>query len=114
MDINQAMQEIISQCESMDSFIVKLRVHSVFDSEQYQRFIDALLVYEQAISGDALIDRRIAGCLFIDNEVLGSMAHYYNQHGLEEVVKVRNAHAEVWSLIEKIFAWPKETLDEAP
>lgn len=104
MDANQAMQEIIRQYESMDSFIVRLRVNGVFDSEQYQRLIDALLVYEQAILGDALIDRRIAGCLFIHNEVLGSMTRYYDQHGLEDAVKVRNAHAEMWSLIERILA----------
>jgi hypothetical protein len=103
MDTNPTMQEIIYQCESMDSFIVKLRVHHVFDSEQYQHLIYALTVYEQAISGDALIDRRIAGCLFILNGVLESMAHYYNQHGLEDALKVTNAHAGVWNLIEKIF-----------
>jgi hypothetical protein len=107
MNINQAVQEIISQCEAMDSFIVKLRVNHVFDSEQYQRLIDALLVYEQEISGDVLIDRRIAGCLFYLDQILESMKHYYAQHELEDGIKVNNAHAEVWELVEKIFAWPK-------
>lgn len=81
MNLDQAMQEIAYQCEAMDSFIAKLRVRHEFDSEQYQRLIEALTICEQAISGDALIDRRTAGCLFIYNEVLGSMAQYYQQRG---------------------------------
>lgn len=104
MNLDQAMQEITYQCESMDSFIVKLRVHRVFDAEQYQRLIDALTVYEQAITGDVLIDRRVAGCLFHLEGVFGSMAQFYQQHGLEDALKVTNAHAELWGLVEKIFA----------
>lgn len=104
MNIDQAIQEITYQCEAMDSFIVKLRVHLEFDAEQYQRLIEALTVYEQAIAGDVLIDRRIAGCLFILNGVLESMAQYYQQHRVEDALKVTNAHAQLWNSIERIFA----------
>ena len=106
MNTNQAMQEIIKQCEETNGFLVKLRVNSIFDSVQYQSLIEALMIYEQAIAGDDVINRHVAGCIFYLVQVLESMTGFYAQNALENEFKVRNAHAEVWGLAEKVFSWP--------
>jgi hypothetical protein len=107
VNVDQAIQEVMDQCEAMDGFLINLRGNRVLDSEQYQRLIDALLVYEQSILEADVINRRLAGCLFYLVEILGSMASSYAHHALEDAAKVKNAHAEIWELVERILAFPK-------
>lgn len=79
MNVNEAVQEIINQCEEEDGFLLKLRINTIFDAEQYQSLITALAAYEQAIEGDTVINRRIAGCIFYLVQILDSMSNFYAQ-----------------------------------
>jgi hypothetical protein len=106
MNLNEAMREIINQCEEVDGFLLKLRINTIFDVEQYQSLINALSVYEQGIEGDTFINRRIAGCIFYLVQILDSMSNFYAQKALADEEKVKQAHAQVWGLAERLFRFP--------
>jgi hypothetical protein len=106
MNANEAMQEIINQCEEVDGFLLKLRINTIFDTEQYQSLIAALSAYEKAIEGDTVINRRIAGCIFYLVQILDSMSNFYAQNGLADKEKVKRAHAQTWELAERLFRFP--------
>jgi hypothetical protein len=100
MEKHEAEQNVVELCESSNGFLVQLRVHHIFDLGKFEVLENAIKSYIDLTEGEQLVSRRVVGCLFYLTQVLESMANYFIQNNLADADKVRNAHANIWSLME--------------
>lgn len=103
MEKEEAIKTIITQCEDIDGFLLKLRMMRVFDVAKYQPLIDAIVDYKTALGEETLIDRHVAGCLFYLVQILQNAEQAFTQAGLENQDAIRKANATVWGLVEELF-----------
>lgn len=108
-------QSIIDQCLEYGSIMDHLRANS-FDAQSFDKLYNTIDQYRQLLGNDPMINREIAGYLWIFGEYLAMTVGYLSGRGklIGDLEEMGYAHEKVINLLTDVFNMDQDRFREKP